>query len=121
MTGPRPRVVFENGRYNGRTLAEWLPEVVASIVEGFDPLRVVVFGSLGRGEEGTDSDIDLLVVLPRVVDKRGTAVAMRLAVGAPVPIDIFVTDPQEIARRGHVIGTALEAALHDGRVVYERS
>jgi hypothetical protein len=60
-------------------------------------------------------------VLPRVEDKRRTAVAMRLAVDAPVPVDIFVTDLQELARRGHVIGTTLEAALHEGRVLYERS
>ena len=116
-----PRVVYENGRYNGRTLAEWLPDVVASISERFDPLKIIVFGSLARDEHGPDSDIDLMVVLQRVEDKRETAIAVRRAVDEPVPVDIFVTDPEEIARRGHVIGSALEAALHEGKVVYERS
>ena len=112
--------MYEDGRYNGRTLAEWLPEVVAAVAERFDPLRVIVFGSLARGEEGPDSDVDLMVVMPHVGNKRETAVEMRLAVRAPVPVDVFVTDLEEIERRGHVIGTAVEAALHEGRVVYER-
>lgn len=115
------QVIYEDGRYNGRTLTEWLPDVVASIVQRCDPLRIVVFGSLAHDKAGPDSDIDLLVVLPRVENKRKAAVEARLAVDEPVPLDILVTDPEEIARRGHVIGTSLEAALHEGRVVYERS
>ena len=115
-----PRAVYENGRYNGRTLREWLPEVVAPIVERFAPLKVVVFGSLARRDEGPDSDIDLLVVLPRVEDKRRSVVAMRRSIEAPVPVDIVVTDPEEIARRGHLVGAVIEPALREGRVVYER-
>ncbi len=39
-------VVFEDGRYNGRTLRDWLPEVVGRIVAEFDPVKVILFGSL---------------------------------------------------------------------------
>lgn len=31
---------------------------------GFDPLRVILFSSLARGEAGRDSDVDLLVMMP---------------------------------------------------------
>ena len=39
----------------------------------------------------------------------------------PVSKDIIVTTPEEIARRGHIVGTVLRAALREGKVVYERS
>ncbi len=52
--------------YKGKTLEEWLPEAVERVVEDFDPLKVILFGSLARGEAGYDSDVDLLVVFEHV-------------------------------------------------------
>ena len=110
--------------YEGRTLDEWLPEVVRRIVERFDPLRVILFGSLARGEMNYDSDIDLLVVFPEVKkeDKRALMVQIRSALlDTPVPMDILVTDPDEISRRGDLVGTILRPALREGKVLYERA
>ena len=115
------QVVFENGRYNGRTLIEWVPDVVARIVERFDPLKIILFGSLARGEETRDSDIDLLVVLPHIEDKRRAAIDIRVAIGdLPVPVDVFPTDPEEIERRRDIVGTVIWPAVREGRVVHER-
>ncbi len=57
-------VVDGKVRYNGRTLDEWVPEVVTDIVTACDPLQVILFGSVARGDHGPDSDLDVLVVLP---------------------------------------------------------
>jgi predicted nucleotidyltransferase len=119
MTGLAPRKDF---LYAGRTLAEWVPVIVARVAERFDPERVVLFGSLASGQAGPDSDIDLLVIFREQTDRRSTAVALRLAVAdVPAPIDFVVTDLGEIARRGRIVGLALEAALRDGKVVYSRA
>ncbi len=109
--------------YEGKTLEEWLPSVVERVVERFDPLKVILFGSLARGEANYDSDIDLLVVFEHVEweDKRELAVDIRRALaGIPVPLDIIVTDVDEIDRQGHIVGTVLRPALREGRVAYER-
>jgi predicted nucleotidyltransferase len=91
------------------------------IVQAFGPVRIILFGSHARGEAGRDSDVDLLVVLPRADDTRQAAVAMRrLLADMPVAKDIVVTTPQEIAARGHLVGTVLRSALRDGKVLYER-
>ncbi len=110
--------------YQGKTLDEWLPEAVEKIVDGFDPLRVVLFGSLACGEAGYDSDVDLLVVFERVEweDKRElTREIRRSLVGVPIPVDVIVTDLDEIARRGDLVGTILRPALREGKTMYERS
>jgi predicted nucleotidyltransferase len=38
-------------------------ELLQSVVAHFRPQRVIVFGSVARGEAGADSDLDLLVVV----------------------------------------------------------
>ncbi len=110
--------------YEGKTLEEWLPSVVERVAENFDPLRIVLFGSLARGEVGYDSDIDLLVVFEEVEweRKRELTVDIRRSLAHfPVPKDIIVTDVDEIRRRGHLVGPILRPALEEGKVVYERS
>ena len=110
--------------YRGKTLEEWLPAVVERIVERFDPLKVILFGSLARGEMDYDSDIDLLVLFEEVEreNKRELTVEIRRAlIGLPVPVDVIVTDLDEIKRRGHIIGPILYPALREGKTLYERS
>ncbi len=109
--------------YEGKTIEEWLPVVVERVVERFDPLKVILFGSLARGEPNYDSDVDLLVVFDRVEreNKRGLTVEIRRALAEiPVPVDVVVTDVDEIQRRGHLVGPILRPALEEGKVLYER-
>jgi uncharacterized protein len=98
-----------------------LPQAIDRLVREFDPLRIVLFGSHARGTASADSDIDLLVVVPAMGDKRELGVAMlRSLRGVRHPIDVIPTDPQEIARRGSMPGDVLRSALLEGKVVYER-
>ena len=116
-------VVDGKARYDGRTLAEWVPRIVEDIVREFDPLEIILFGSVARGDDGPDSDVDVLVVLPHVEPKERMrlVVNLRMATDAPVPKDIFVTDPDEIERRKDVIGSFHYWPMREGKVVYERA
>ncbi len=103
------------------TQPECLPEAVRRIARQFDPLRIILFGSWARGDARPDSDLDLLVVLPRVDNKRHAAVEILRALnGLPLSKDVVVTTPEEIATRGNVIGDVLRPALREGKVIYER-
>ena len=96
--------------------------MVERIVGRFHPSRVVLFGSRARGDGNEVSDVDLLVVMNHVPDKRLAAIEIRRSLGdLPVSKDIVVTTPGDIVSRGHVVGTVLHAALREGTVVYERS
>jgi uncharacterized protein len=100
-----------------------LVEMVVDHIAGpFGAQRIILFGSYARDEAGPDSDVDLLIVLPEAPDKRQTAIAIRRALNdLPIPKDVIVTTPDEIKRRGHVVGSVLRSALREGRVIYERS
>lgn len=110
--------------YEGKTLEECVPEAVGRIVEDFDPLKIILFGSLARDESNYHSDIDLLVVFPemkRDVKHDLTVEILRALTDLPAPKDVVVADLDEIERRGNLVGTVLRPALREGKVVYERS
>ena len=103
------------------TADEWIAVMVERLVREFQPLQIILFGSRARGDARPDSDVDLLVVLPEIENKRNTMAAMLLALrGIPMPADVIPTTPDEIARRGHIVGTILRPALRDGTVLYQR-
>ena len=98
-------------------------ERVERIVAGFDPLGVVLLGSLARGEGTDDGDWDLLVVFREVApeDKRRLTLGIRRALAdVPFPKDVVVTDLGEIERAGGLAGTVPERAVSEGEVLYER-
>jgi predicted nucleotidyltransferase len=102
---------------NGRPLAAWVPDVVWRIFERTDAVRVVVFGSVERGEDGPDSDIDLLVVLPHITRRHDDAVeVLRRVRDLPVPIDVIVVDEELLDRESRVPGV-VRVALREGTVV----
>ena len=50
-----------------------IERIVRAIVEEAHPRRVILFGSVARGEARDSSDIDLLVVIPDGTHRRKTA------------------------------------------------
>ena len=98
-----------------------ISDMVDRIVSRFDPAQVLLFGPQVRGSANEWSDVDLLVVMTEVTDKRRAAIEIRRSLGdLLVSKDIVVTTPDEISRRGHVVGTVLHAAIREGKVLYER-
>jgi len=108
------------GRHEG--VAAALPLIIDRLVRGFDPDQVILFGSRARGDSRPDSDIDLLVVLPRLEEGgRKTRVAMlRVLRDLDVAVDIMVTTPADIDRRGGIPSIPLHAALREGVNLYAR-
>lgn len=104
-----------------KTLEEWLPVVVERVVERFDPLRVILFGSLARGEANRHSDVDLLVVFDEIEDERQVTVEILCALkDLPISKDVVVTTSEELERRGDLVGTVFRPALREGKTLYER-
>lgn len=103
------------------TTDEIIPTMVDRIVGQFHPTSILLFGSRARGDASESSDVDLLVVMNEVPDKRQAAIEIRRSLSdLPVSKDIVVATQDEVDGRGHVVGTIIHAALREGRVVYER-
>jgi uncharacterized protein len=92
---------------------------VNRLVEAFNPLEIVVFGSYARGDARPGSDLDLLVVVPEPENRRETAIAMRRVLkDMPIPKDIVVATPEELIRRKDAFWHVIGLAQKEGQVVY---
>jgi predicted nucleotidyltransferase len=98
---------------------EQIDAAVRILAEAARPARIILFGSHARGDAGEDSDIDLLVIEPRVEDRAREMVRLRrLLRPLRVPADILVYSADEVARWGDQPGSALYWALREGMVVH---
>lgn len=99
-----------------------IKKMVRRIVEGFDPEKIILFGSHAKGMAGPDSDADLLVVMKVRGSKRKKAVqiGVKLA-GMGLPKDVIVVTPEEVEKYRNIVGTVIYPALREGKILYERS
>ena len=97
---------------------EALKAFTERIVERFAPQKVILFGSLARGEARWDSDADLLVVMPyegRAFDK---IVEIRTTCRAGFPLDLLVRRPEEMEPRYRCGDPIIREAVDQGEVLY---
>lgn len=99
-----------------------IQEITRRLVEGFHPVRVILFGSHARGEAGPDSDVDLIVLFDTLGDRYQTEASMIAALrGIPVPIDVLAYTPSEFEDERVLAGGFARPAAEEGRVLYERA
>jgi predicted nucleotidyltransferase len=97
---------------------ELIDEAARRIAQAAPGARVILFGSQARGEAGPDSDVDLLVIEPRV-DDRFTEIVRLQRVLAPLrlPADVVVVSEAHVQEWGDVQNTMLHDALREGQVL----
>ncbi len=96
--------------------------MIRRIAEGFQPDKIIVFGSRARGTAGSDSDVDFLVVMPVKGSRRQQAIEIEMKLGGlGLPKDVIVVTPEEFTAYRDVVGSTAYPAAHEGHVVYERT
>ena len=98
-----------------------IQQITTRIAEHFSPRRVILFGSRGRGDAGSDSDIDLFVEMES--DKRPperSVEVSRLFGLRDWAMDVVVYIPEEVSNLGGIHGTLLSIIESEGKVLYER-
>ena len=97
-----------------------IKEAVRRIIERFHPVKIILFGSRARGESRPGSDADLLVVMPVKGSRRDAATSIDLVLsGIRLPMDIIVVTPDDVERGRRVIGSIIQTALREGKVLHE--
>jgi len=110
--------VAESPRHD--ELPSVVERAVAILSREMKPRRIILFGSVARGDAGPDSDMDLLVVLDRF-DSRFDEMnrASRLLAELRVPTDVLVFSVDEVREWGGVVNHIINEVLLEGRVVYD--
>ena len=96
-----------------------IDQLVKSVVEAVQPLKIILFGSAARGDATADSDFDLLVVMPDGVHRRKTARYLYKHLGdTGVAVDILVATMDDLERHKDNIGLIYRTVLKEGKEVY---
>lgn len=88
-------------------------------LEAMGALRVILFGSLARGEVGLRSDLDLLAVMPSNRSGREWSRDIYDLVERKIACDILVYNDEELQEMLPV-SRFLRRVMKEGRVVYEK-
>lgn len=91
-----------------------------AIVAIFKPQRIILFGSHAYGIPTADSDVDLLVIMPKA--RRywmQTTQKIHEKISAGFPVDVLVRDPAFLRERLREGDIFLEEITTKGRVMYE--
>jgi predicted nucleotidyltransferase len=97
-----------------------LDQIVARLVEAYQPERIYLFGSKARGESGADSDYDLLLIVPDDAppERRDSDLGYRALRGTGIGADILVWTRSAFERRRHVVCSLPATVLREGRLIH---
>ncbi len=88
-----------------------------ALLEAAPGSRVILFGSYARGEAKPGSDLDFLVVKPRVKARRSEMVRLSDALRClGIHADVLVVSEENFQEWADVPGTVLYKAAQEGKV-----
>ena len=103
------------------TRQETIEEITRRLVEYFHPERIYLFGSVARGDDGPDSDLDFAVVLPDDAPRHLYRPGVHRALwGTGTASDVVAWPASDFdARALHVVASLPAAVLREGRLLYD--
>lgn len=102
------------------THEERLDYIVRTIVERFDPYRIILFGSRARGEHDLESDYDIMVEMDTdlpPLDRSGAIYSLFRP--GHWPMDVIAYTPAEVRRQREVFASFVAEIEETGRVLYD--
>jgi len=106
----------------GITRDEAIVAITRKLVEVCAPVRVYLFGSVARGDDGPDSDLDFLVVVPDDAPEAlfRSGVIARALWGIPYAADAIPWRQSDFEGRAAFVVASLPATVvREGRLLYD--
>jgi uncharacterized protein len=97
-------------------------EMKRALLDAYDPEAIVLFGSLGRGDNDEFSDVDLLVVIePDKETKTLSEEMTRLLDPLTGDKHVIVRTSMEFCRQKDIPGTLVFSAVNEGQMLFEKA
>ena len=104
-----------------RTREAEISKIVRQVVDGYQPEKIILFGSYAYGKPNADSDLDLLIIKEtseRFIDRWTN---IRKIVSDPkrsIPFEPIVLTPREVDERLAMGDQFIEEIINGGEVLY---
>ncbi|NOX47493.1 MAG: nucleotidyltransferase domain-containing protein [Chlorobi bacterium] len=96
-------------------------EKTNSIIENFNPEKIILFGSVANGFQNQDSDADILIIIKTNKPTFEIGVEIATYLKHDFPMDIIVKTPEEISQRLKLGDYFIQNILNEGITLYERN
>ena len=104
------------------TEEQTIQEITRRLVHFYHPVKIYLFGSAARGDDGPDSDLDFCVVVPDDTppEKFRPGATLAVLTGIAAASDIVPWRHTDFEQRAAWAKTSLPATVvREGRVLYE--
>jgi predicted nucleotidyltransferase len=98
-----------------------IQKIVHSLVVGYAPAKIILFGSYAYGQPDADSDIDLLIIKAtqeRFFERLNTVRQVATGTHPHVPFEPIVLTPEELEQRLKAGDQFLSEIVQKGEVLY---
>ena len=98
-------------------------EIIKTTIGTFLPgTKVVLFGSMARGDFNIDSDFDIMVITPDTYEEKDkitwrAKVRKALIRALHAPVDLLINSEEEINRKRKLPGHIVQYAMEEGVVL----
>jgi predicted nucleotidyltransferase len=101
-------------------LEKELYKIVATLVEKYEPEKIIFFGSLATGGIHEWSDIDLLIVKETSTRRFYRRAEALKGIERNIPLDLIILTPEEVRFLCGERAFFIKDVLEQGHVVYEK-
>ena len=97
-----------------------LAEAVRRLRDAYAPERIYLFGSRARGDDGRDSDYDLLIVVPDVTppEARASRLGYKALRGTGIAVDVVVCTHDYFEARVNLRASLPGIVAREGRLLH---
>lgn len=97
-----------------------IEEIVKDLLD-YQPEKIILFGSVARGEADEYSDIDLVLIKKTYQRFIQRLIEASQYLKIAKSVDIFVYTPEEIEQMREEGNPFIQRVLKEGKVIYERT
>lgn len=95
-------------------------EAVELLKNASQPSQIILFGSYARGDATVDSDLDLMVIKPKVDDRFKDVVELgRVLSPLRLPVEVLVTSEETFNEWSTTPGNIYYEVRNEGQVLYD--
>jgi predicted nucleotidyltransferase len=96
-------------------------EIITKIASGYNPEKIILFGSYAAGNPNEHSDLDLFIIKDTEMPRPQRAVQVRkMLYGLMIPLDLIVYTPKEVVESMKNRYSFVNEVLTSGKTIYER-
>jgi predicted nucleotidyltransferase len=97
-----------------------LAEILAPLIAAYEPERIYLFGSRARGDQGPNSDFDLMVVVTdsTTPQRQRSRLAYEVLRGTGTAADVLVLTRTRFESRLHLPASLPATVTREGKLLY---